>query len=164
MITMIRRGFTVVEYVVVVSIVAMLSMVFYPNFGRLIREANARQAAEQVADFYRGALEKSLGQQRIFGVLMNASTGQLQMLDYGDSFNPSLTGTVVETMVLDNKVELTDISIIDAATGTNLVRYTASGAPSTTGAVTVQSTSGAAAYVVTVTPSGQTKVNSQDAS
>lgn len=157
-----RRGFTLIEYLVIVGIVALTSSLAYPTYRRWLRQETTRQTAEQLADLIRTAQERSLGEQLVYGVLILPDSNQAQLISYGDSFQPSATYTVVDRRSFNNQTALVDVGIVDAASGTDQIRFTASGAPSTTGSVRVTNATGGTDWLVAVQPSGATKVSSLD--
>lgn len=54
------RGFTIVELVIVIAVIAVLATVLVPTFGDLISRAQAAAATQQVANAYKEALVKAL--------------------------------------------------------------------------------------------------------
>lgn len=158
-----RRGFTLIEYLVIVGLIALMSGLAYPTYRRWLRQATTQQTAEQLADLIRTAQERSVGEQLIYGVLINADVNQASLITYGDSFQPSLTYTVVDRRLFSDQTALVDVGLVDAGSNTNQIRFTASGAPSVTGSVRVTHTTNSTTdWLVTVAPSGSTKVTAID--
>lgn len=158
-----RWGFTLVEYLVIVGLIGLMSGLAYPTYSRWLRQSTTRQTAEQLADLIRTAQERSVGEQLIYGVLITADVNQASLISYGDSFQPNLTYTVVDRRIFSDQTELLDVGLVDSSSGANIIRFTASGAPSTTGSVRVTHTTNTTTdWQVTVQPSGATKVTSLD--
>lgn len=157
-----RRGFTLIEYLVVVGLVALTSSLAYPSYRRWLRQETTHQTAEQLADLLRTAQERSVGEQLIYGVLIEPDVNQAYLISYGDSFQPSAQYSVVDERSFNDQTALVDVGIIDASSSTNQVRFTAAGAPSTTGSVRVTNTVGGTDWLVAVQPSGATRVSSLD--
>lgn len=157
---MTRRGFSLIEYLVVVSLIALLSGVTYPTYRRWLRLSIVQQSAEQLADLIRTAQERSVGEQQIYGVLIEPAANQASLISYGDSFAPNATYVTVDEKSFDDRTALSDVGLLDAATSTFQVRFTAAGAPSTTGTVRVSLEGDANTdYLVTVEAAGSTRVN-----
>ena len=55
-----QKGFTIVELVIVIAVIAVLATVLVPTFGDLIGRAQAAAATQQVANAYKEALVKAL--------------------------------------------------------------------------------------------------------
>lgn len=153
-----RQAFSLIELLVVLSIIALVSSGSYSTYRRWHRSAVVRQSAEQVADLMRTALERSVGEQQIYGVLFDAANRQVSLISYGDSFNPSATYTTIDRRTLDERTRLVDVTFVDASSGA-MVRYTAAGAPSTTGSAGVESVAGDSYWRVTQNPSGSVQVS-----
>ena len=151
------------EYIVIVGLIGLLSGIAYPSYSRWMRQATTQQTAEQLADLFRTAQERSVGEQLVYGVLMVADDNEASLISYGDSFEPNIQYTVIDRRTFDDRTALVDINLMDAASGTNQVRFTAAGSPSMTGSVRVtHRTSAATDWLVTITPAGATTVTKID--
>jgi len=56
-----RLGFTMVELLTVITIVGILAVAAAPSFVRLLRDRRVTDAAQQLADLYRGARSRAMG-------------------------------------------------------------------------------------------------------
>ena len=151
-----RRGFTLVELIVLMGVIGILSGMSIPVWRGYQQKAQIKKQAYAVADFMYAAEEQTLAEQDIYGVIMTSTTYSL--LTYGESYEGQ-EPTVVETKSLSPNFSLTDNTIVDATSGDNEVRFSRSGVPSTTGTVQVGYTDGGPSYQIEVTPSGAIKVN-----
>lgn len=70
------RGFTIVELVIVIAVIAVLATVLVPTFGDLIGRAQAAAATQQVANAYIEALVKALANDGIITEEEKVTVGQ----------------------------------------------------------------------------------------
>ena len=63
-----QKGFTIVELVIVIAVIAVLATVLVPTFGDLIGRAQAAAATQQVANAYKEALVKAKPHPLIFKI------------------------------------------------------------------------------------------------
>lgn len=57
-----RKGFTIVELVIVIAVIAVLATVLVPTFGDVIERAQASAALQQVTNAYKEALIKAMAE------------------------------------------------------------------------------------------------------
>ena len=55
-----KKGFTIVELVIVIAVIAILAGVMIPTFGGIIKAANESAEAQQVSSYYKEALAEAL--------------------------------------------------------------------------------------------------------
>ena len=55
-----KQGFTIVELVIVIAVIAILSAVLIPTFGGIIEKANASKAQQEVKNAYTATLANDL--------------------------------------------------------------------------------------------------------
>ena len=71
-----QKGFTIVELVIVIAVIAVLATVLVPTFGDLIGRAQAAAATQQVANAYKEALVKALADNGIITEDEEVTVGQ----------------------------------------------------------------------------------------
>lgn len=81
-----RRGFTLLEVVVVLVILAVTVAIVYPSMGASLERARMDSAARELASLIKYAREKALTEQEFVGVLIHPREGtvaiQLQSGEY----------------------------------------------------------------------------------
>ena len=155
------KAFTLAELMVVVAIMTALSVVALPTLGKIQRREAVRQSAERVANLLRSAQEQSLSEQYIYGVKIDVTNQEADLISYGESYEGQTTYEIKETVVLgDNKARFQGTDILDADSGEAIVRFTRAGLPSTTGTIEVEDSLGnGSVWTVEVAPAGNIKVS-----
>jgi type IV fimbrial biogenesis protein FimT len=72
-----RRGFTLIELMVVVVIIAILAAIAVPLFAARFTERRVQQSAQRVAELYRGARARALGRGAAIVVAKTGTTFQV---------------------------------------------------------------------------------------
>ncbi len=151
-----KRGYTLVELIVVVAVIGILASMAMPSLHRYQHKARIKEQAYLVADLLFAAQEQTLAEQNIYGVVFGSTDASL--ITYGESYEGQ-DFTVEETKVLRSGVSMSNNTIVDGESGENLVRFSRAGTPSTTGSVAITYESSAdPSYTVEVSPSGAIKV------
>jgi len=146
-----------VELIVVMGVIGILSAIAVPSLRSYQVKARVKEQAYLIADLLYAAQEKTLAEQDIYGVSFTANSATL--LTYGESYEEQ-EPEIVQSKNSRENVVMSNNTIIDAGTGANLVRFSRSGVPSTTGSVelTIVNTTNPK-YIIEVKPSGSIKVN-----
>ena len=55
-----KKGFTIVELVIVIAVIAILAAVMIPTFGGIIKKANESSALQTVTSAYKNALVEEM--------------------------------------------------------------------------------------------------------
>lgn len=154
-----KRGFTLLELLTVIAIIAVLSGVAWPTISKINQRELVRQEAESIANVLREAQERTLSEQYIYGARFDVALQTVQLISYGETYTEQTPYTVLETVSLPaNNTVLQGVSFVDQS-GEAIIRFTRSGLPSQPGTVTVQSNTGLAQqWSIEVIPAGSVKV------
>jgi type II secretion system protein H len=82
-----QAGFTLLELVVVLSILALLAGLVLPGVGRWVDDWKLRGAAERVAQTIRYARTRALYEQRTYLVELDPSENRVRVLEPNSGFN-----------------------------------------------------------------------------
>lgn len=130
-----KKGFTIVELVIVIAVIAILAAVLIPTFGNMIKKANDSKALQEATNIYKEFLADDKD--------ANISNGVAAI----DAYIKVGTGNDVTYFEVENG-KLTKAS----AQPTTLVDTAPSADPTTEQVVYVKDTTNAAVYVYTVVP------------
>lgn len=156
-----RKGFTLTELLVIISIIGVLVATTWPLVYPAQKRTKVKLAAQRVADFLRSAQEQTLAEQDIFGVRFDTATNVVTLVNYGESYEGvSDEAQVVESKNLDEGSAFVSTTLIDPQKGVPEVRFTKTGTPSITGTATIGDSAGSSnsSWLVEVAPSGLVKV------
>ena len=94
-----KKGFTIVELVIVIAVIAILAAVMIPTFGGIIKKANDSAVKQEVAAAYKEAYALAIAD----GVIENGATtgetvtvGNFTFTFKGDLDNITGTGAVAD--------------------------------------------------------------------
>jgi len=89
-----REGFTLVEMMIMISIIGLILAIGTPPFVEYLRHAQSRDAAQIVAGILRQARSKAVQERNNFVVFFDTQNNQITMLDDdgGGNGNPSNAG------------------------------------------------------------------------
>ena len=86
-----KKGFTIVELVIVIAVIAILAGVLIPTFSGIVEKANASAALQEAQNAYKEAFANAIATDGVIGATENASaTG-------GWTFNFTNTDGVIAT-------------------------------------------------------------------
>ena len=104
-----KKGFTIVELVIVIAVIAILSAVMIPTFGGIIKKANESNALQSAQNAYKNALIEVMAD----GVISDAEAAETKFGGYVFTFENGKLKTAAEDSATP-KYEFT----VDANSGT----------------------------------------------
>jgi prepilin-type N-terminal cleavage/methylation domain-containing protein len=97
-----ERGFTLIELMVVVVIIAILAVIAVPLFGQRFRQQRVLQAAQNVAETYRGARARALGRGAAIVVTFTPGAAGVGTLSVLEGVQGTTASTNASTAGCDN--------------------------------------------------------------
>lgn len=148
-----KRGFTLVEIMVVIGIMSLLILVVSVNIRSFQTRAQVTQAAEELASILREAQSRSMAvvNGENHGIHFNEGDNTYTLFE-GTAFSEGAPTNVVYS--LDISIELTSVSLADA--GNDVVFEKLTGSTADSGSVTIASKlDGSVNQTVTITNEGK---------
>jgi|GEM_PF-5236766 len=146
-----KRAYTFIELLVVVSVLAMLVAFTIPTFQLILSQLQLNSAVNQVTDFIRLAAQKTVTEQQIYGITLNPGSVNVTMFEMVNGVK-----TTVQTSTLPTNMEIDQVSF----NGNSDISFTTNGAPTVSGQFTVEDTIRNKSRVVEIRPSGNIVDNS----
>ncbi len=85
-----KKGFTIVELVIVIAVIAILAGVMIPTFGSIITKANESKEFQQASAAYKNALAEELADDGVIGDAENTQGNYT--FTWADDVLTSVTG------------------------------------------------------------------------
>lgn len=143
----IRRGFTMVELVVVVGMIVLLGAFLTPTYQLLLSQFQLSATVEQVAEQVRLAQQKTVTEQQIYGLTFTAGASTIPTFLY----NPGNGNkTTQSTFTLPAYISIYQVNF----NGNNDVRFSTSGAPNVSGNLVLRDTIRLKNRTIEIRPSG----------
>ncbi|MBI4609151.1 MAG: GspH/FimT family pseudopilin [Candidatus Rokubacteria bacterium] len=145
------RGFTLIELIVVIAVIGIISVTAVPMFLSFLQAQQTRGAAQQVVTLLNQARQLAITRNTSYQVQVDTTNNRLRFVRTSDSTAYVGAGTDANGyMTLANETKLTSVTA-------NPV-FTALGAASTAGTITVQNAQGTSSLSVAVSLSGRIKI------
>ena len=114
-----KKGFTIVELVIVIAVIAILAGVLIPTFGGMIKKANESKALQEAKNAYTADLALLDGQAENY----NNTKYQNPVYTATEDTAPA-DGTVYYTLTNDKYEKFTDDEFVDGTTYYTVSSYT----------------------------------------
>ncbi len=128
-----RDGFTLVEVMAVVVILAFIAMLAVSNFSSSFNEKKVRGAADEIADALRHARSKAMQSGRDFRVDINADTELIEVVDVDGAaviYHPASKQPYRIDLPTSALLKGVDIEAVNSATGLTPVIFDTHGSTS----------------------------------
>ena len=141
----IRRAYTLVELLVTIALLALLAAFTVPTYQLILSQLQLNSAVGQVTDFIRLAAQKTVTEQQVYGVTLNAGSVNVVMYEMVNGVK-----TTVQTSTLPTNMKIDTVSF----NNTSDISFTTAGAPSVSGSFTVKDTIRNRSRLIQIRPSG----------
>jgi len=141
-----KSGFTLIELVVVVALLAVVAAVAIPTYQLLLSQAQLNSATTQVADLMRLQEQKTVTEQKIYGLTIVAGATTIPYFLCQDAGCSTKT---IQYYTLPSNIVISQESF-----SSNDVRFSTAGAPSSSGTVVLKDTARSRQRNVDLRPSG----------
>lgn len=153
----IRRAYTLVELLITISVLSMLAVFTVPTYQMVLSQLQLGSAAESVADFIRLTEQRTVTEQKPFGITLTANATSIRQFVYntanGQKTYPS--DAALQTHVLPSNIIISQVNF----SGASDIRFAASGAPNVSGNVVLTDTIRNRSRRVEIRPSGTVFAN-----
>lgn len=141
-----RPAFTLIELLVVSGLLALLAAFTVPTYQIIVSQLQLSNSTEQIADFIRLTEQKTVTEQKIYGITLTSGATTVPQFLYNVSNGAKTTQT---TLSLPSYISISS----ETFTGTD-VRFATSGAPNVSGYLVVTDNVRSRSRKIEVRPSG----------
>lgn len=142
-----RRGFTLLELIVVVGLLVLIGSFLIPTYQILLSQLELSTAVDQVAEQVRLAQQKTVTEQVIYGVTFTSGASTVPLFLYNSGNG---TKTTQSTITLPSNIIINVVSFSSHAD----IRFATSGAPNYSGYLTLKDTVRSKSREIDIRPSG----------
>ncbi len=151
MFTTAKGGFTVVELMVSIALMAILATFTVPTYQLLLSQQQLNSAVDQTSDLIRYAAQRTVTEQVVYGFTVTAGSTNVVMFQVDGSGN----NVTMQTLTLPSNIQVGTVSF----SGNNSIRFSTAGAPSVSGNFTLRDTIRSKSRTIEVRPSGNIRTN-----
>ena len=149
-----KRGFTLIELLISMLILAALATFTIPTYQLILTQLQLNSAAEQVADTIRLSSQKTVTEQMVYGVRLNAGATTIPQVRIENDGSATVTGTY-------NLPANTIIDTVDFS-GATEIHFSTAGAPNYSGTLTIRDTVRNRRRTIEVRPSGNIRTSATE--
>jgi len=147
-----RRGYTLIELIVTVALLAFIAAFAVPTYQLILAQAQLTSATAEVSDFLLETQQKTVTEQTIYGVTLNVSGTTIPQYTY----NPiTQVKTSKSTFNLPSNTQIIQVSF----SGNSDIRFATTAAPNVSGYLVIEDTVRMRAKKITISPSGSITAN-----
>lgn len=146
-----KRGFTVIELMVSIALMAILATFTVPTYQLLLSQQQLNSAVDQTSDLIRYAAQRTVTEQVVYGFTVTAGATTLTVFQVDGSGN----NVTVQTLALPSNIQVGTVSF----SGNSSIRFSTAGAPSVSGSFTLRDTIRSKSRTIEVRPSGNIRTN-----
>jgi prepilin-type N-terminal cleavage/methylation domain-containing protein len=142
-----KRAFTLIELLITMGILAALAAFTVPTYQIIISQFQLTSSVNEVADFLRFAEQKTVTEQKIYGVTLTVGATTIPHFQYDPS---SEAKTSVSTYSLPSNIKIGEVNFSENAD----IRFATSGAPNVSGNLVLTDTARGKSRRIEIRPSG----------
>ncbi len=142
-----RPALTLIELLIVTSILALVGAFVVPTYQLILSQLELNSAVAQVADFVRSAQQKTVTEQKLYGVTFttNGTTVPLYLFNSANS-----TKTTQNTLTLPSNITISAVNF----SGNSDIQFATSGVPNFSGNIILTDTIRNRSREIDIRPSG----------
>lgn len=110
-----RKGFSLVEIMIVIALIGIIATIAVPNFQNYIRNRNLKTAAQEISSEFFVTRERALAENRTYRIVFNTAINQYTTEELDTTTS---TWTVRQTKQVAASAAANDGIVIDAANTT----------------------------------------------
>lgn len=149
---MIRKGYTLIELLVVVAALAFIAAFAVPTYQLILAQAQLTSATAQAADFLLSTQQKTVTEQKIYGVTLSTSATSIIQFVYNPTTHAKTTQTVFN---LPSNTEISQVNF----SGNTDIRFATTAAPNVSGNLVIHDIIRNRYKRITISPSGSITAN-----
>jgi prepilin-type N-terminal cleavage/methylation domain-containing protein len=147
-----RRGYTLIEMLVVVALLTVVAAFAVPTYQLILAQAQLTSAAAEVSDFLLTTQQKTVTEQKIYGVTLTTLAYTIPQYTYDPI---SQTKTATTTFSLPSNTQIYEVNF----SGNSDIRFATTAAPNVSGNVVIKDLIRNRLKKITIAPSGTITAN-----
>lgn len=148
-----KSGYTLIEMLVTMSVLAFLASFVVPTYQLILSQFQLTSSANEVADFLRLTEQKTVTEQSIYGVTFLVNGASIPQYLYNPADGSKTTKS---TYTFPSWIKITQVNF---STNTD-IRFATSGAPNVSGNIVITDTIRNRNRKIEIRPSGEIFANS----
>jgi prepilin-type N-terminal cleavage/methylation domain-containing protein len=120
------RGYTFLELIIVLAVLTLVSAFVVPTYQLILSQVELSTTTQQVAELIRTAQQRTVTEQKTYGITVTAGEGSMPLFLYNSASNSKTTQT---SITLPTNISLSQSSF----SGATDITFTTAGSPTYSG-------------------------------